>query len=92
MIDIASEVTTALGPVLAELRELRAELAALRASQSPRLVSPSEAAKLLGISIATCRRRIADQTLPSRHLGRRVLVDLANVRLIGHALQNEGAR
>ena len=79
MIDIAAEVTTALTPVLAELRELRAEMAALRASQSPRLVSPIEAAKLLGISIATCRRRIADQTLPSRHIGRRVLVDLATM-------------
>jgi DNA-directed RNA polymerase specialized sigma24 family protein len=63
-----------------ELRGLRAELAALVASQAPRLVSPAEAAKALGISIATCRRRIADQTLPSRHIGRRVLVDLSNAR------------
>jgi len=48
----------------AKLDRLLAELAALRASQSPRLVSPSEAAKALGVSIATCRRRIADGTLP----------------------------
>ena len=80
MIDIAAEVTTALTPVLAELRELRAEMAALRASQAPKLVSPAEAAKALGISIATCRRRIADQTLPARHVGRRVVVDLSNAR------------
>jgi len=79
VIDIAAEVTTALTPVLAELRELRAEMAALRASQSPRLVSPAEAARALGLSIATVRRRIADQTLPSRHIGRRVLVNLTTM-------------
>jgi excisionase family DNA binding protein len=64
----------------AKLDRLLAELAALRASQSPRLVSPSEAAKALGVSIATCRRRIADGTLPARHVGRRVVVDLSGVR------------
>ena len=58
---------------------VRAAVEALRASQTPKLVSPAEAATALGLSIATVRRRIADQTLPSRHIGRRVLVDLATM-------------
>ncbi len=79
--DIAT--TADIARVLSALAELRAEVAALRASQTPRLVSPAEAARALGISIATCRRRIADQTLPSRHLGRRVLVDVARAARAG---------
>lgn len=72
-----------------ELREVRAELAALRASQSPRLVSPAEAARLLGVSIATCRRRIKDGTLPSRHVGRRVVCDVAAMRPTNPATARE---
>jgi DNA-directed RNA polymerase specialized sigma24 family protein len=71
---IRAELAVELPRALAPLVE------ALRASQAPRLVSPAEAAAALGVSIATCRRRIADGTLPSRHLGRRVVCDLSNAR------------
>ena len=71
---IRAELATELPRALAPLVD------ALRASQSPRLVSPAEAAKMLGISIATARRRIKDNVIPSRHLGRRVVCDLTAIR------------
>ena len=76
---LADVVRAAVAPLVHQVAELTAAVEALRASQTPKLVSPAEAATALGLSIATVRRRIADQTLPSRHIGRRVLVDLATM-------------
>jgi len=79
VIDLAAEVSAALAPVLEELREVRAEVAALRAVSPPRLLSVPEAALALGISARSCWRRVKDRSLPSRRLGRSVRIDSADL-------------
>lgn len=74
---IAASLAAHVTPVLAELREVRAELEALRRALPPQLVSMADAAKHLGLSLATVRRRVRDGTLPSRRIGRNVRVDLS---------------
>jgi hypothetical protein len=65
MIDIASEVSAALQPVLVELRELRATVEALR---------------ILACSDQTVRARIADHRVVATQIGRAWRVDLASLR------------
>jgi hypothetical protein len=73
---LADIVGAAVRPLVDELRQLRAEIAELRTSKPPHLVSVADAAAALGISACTVRRRITDGSLVSRRLGGRVLVDL----------------
>jgi excisionase family DNA binding protein len=79
---LSAVVADAVAPVVAELRELRATVDALRAASPPTLVTVGEACRLTGLSPATVRRRVADGTLPSRRIGRSVRVDMAALRPI----------
>jgi excisionase family DNA binding protein len=76
---IEASVAAHVSPVLAELRRVTAELEALRRALPPQLVSMPEAAKRLGVSLATVRRRVRDLSLPSRRIGRTVRVDLSTL-------------
>ena len=73
-----------LGRLPAEIRELRSEVEKLRAlaerASPATLVAVPEAARALGISCATVRRRIRDGSLPVTRLGRAVRVDLARLK------------
>jgi excisionase family DNA binding protein len=77
MIDIASEVSAALQPVLVELRELRATVEALR---PPRYGTIADAARILACSDQTVRARIADHRVVATQIGRAWRVDLASLR------------
>jgi hypothetical protein len=80
MIDLAAEVSTALAPVLSELREVRAELAEVRASLPPRMLSLADAARALACDPQTVRAMCERGELVWRRCGRRVLVDSASLR------------
>lgn len=82
---IAASIEAHVSPVLAELRRVTAELEALRKALPPQLVSMPEAAKRLGVSLATVRRRVADRSLPSRRIGRTVRVDLSGLHTMPEA-------
>lgn len=58
---------------------LREELRAVKRAVPPALVSVPDAARALGVSVATVRRRIADRSLPSTRVGRAVRVNLEAV-------------
>lgn len=64
-------------PLRAEIERLRADVAALRRSQPAALATPAEAARALGVSLSTVRRRVRDGSLPVRRVGRSVRIDLA---------------
>lgn len=70
--------------VVAELRRevqhLRTELASFQRSLPPHLTSVSEAARQLGVSQKTVRRKIATGELASLRLGTAVRVDLGSIR------------
>ena len=80
MIDIAGEVSTALLPVLDEIRTLRAELAEVRASLPPRMLSVAEAAEAMGVSTQTITAMGRRGDIVVRRAGRRVLVDAGSLR------------
>jgi hypothetical protein len=77
---LAEVVADAVAPVVAELRELRATVDALRAASPSRLVTVAELVRLGYGSPSTVRRRIADGTIPCIRHGRSVRVDLASLR------------
>lgn len=56
------------------------ELRHLRRALPPQLGPMSEAARLTGLSMSTVKRRVKDGSIPSRKVGRSVLVDLAALR------------
>ncbi len=82
---LAEVVADAVAPVVAELRELRATVDALRAASPSRLVTVADLVRLGYGSPATVRRRIADGTIPCIRHGRSVRVDLASLRPIDRA-------
>lgn len=58
-----------------QVEELRKEVAALRevlAKPTEELVTPEEAAKFLGMSLAALRRAVTRGTIPCVRIGRRV--------------------
>ena len=61
------------------LDELGAKLDAIAARLPPALTSVSEAARRLGLSTPTVRRRIKSGELPTVRIGARVLVDLSAI-------------
>ncbi len=76
---IADEVTAR---VVRELRPILADIAKRLPSS---YVTPSEAAKHLGIARQTVYDRLRDGTLPGKRVGERWLVDLAGVRVTSEA-------
>jgi hypothetical protein len=66
--------------VAGELRRLRLEVERLRQTLPPLLGSVEQAAELAGVSVRTMRSRIRAGDVPTRRVGRRVLVDLAGLR------------
>jgi hypothetical protein len=81
MIDIGGELSAALVPVLSELRELRAEVAALR---GPEWVTVEQAASVLCCTPATIRSRCRGGDLQSRRCGRKILIAADSLR--GHTV------
>jgi len=69
-----------LAPLGAKIGRLTAEVEAMRRALPPALVPVPEAAKAIGVSEATVRRRIKDGSIPVRRVGRSVRVDLAALR------------
>ncbi len=69
-----------LAPVRSELERLAAEVVELRRTLPPMLVPLREAARRLGVSYATARRRAAAGDWPVRRDGGRILVDLGALR------------
>lgn len=73
---IADTLARQLAPLVESHRALVAEVARLRRSLPPQLVSVSDAARALGVDPRTVRRRVQDGSIPARRVGRRLLVDL----------------
>ena len=92
MIDISAEVTVALVPVLEELRQVRLELAEVKASLPPRFVSLKEAARAMGVDTRTIAAMAARGELVTRRAGRRVLVDAASLRPLAREMVAELVR
>jgi excisionase family DNA binding protein len=57
-------------PLIAEVRRLTEEIQALRRDLPPALVTMNEAARKLGVSLSTVKRRVRDGSLPARRLGK----------------------
>lgn len=73
---IEQQIAEALRPVIRE--EVRAIAAELRAALPPApLVTVAEAARLVGVSVPTMRRRIKAGEVPVRRTGRTVRIDPA---------------
>jgi excisionase family DNA binding protein len=68
--------------LLGELRAVRGELAALREAVPTRMVSPAEAAEMLGVAERTVRRWIAAGRLPVVRVGRTVRIEAAALRAV----------
>jgi excisionase family DNA binding protein len=77
---IAAAIEAKVSPVLAELRRVTSELEALRRALPPQLVTMTEAARVLDVSLSTIRRQVKDGTLPCRRVGRGVRIDLTDLR------------
>ncbi len=69
-----------LDAVTRRLDELGAKVDAIAHRLPPALASVSEAARRLGLSIPTVRRRIKAGELPTVKIGARVLVDLSAIK------------
>lgn len=65
-----------------EVRELKASMEQMQRALPPMLLSIPDAARSLGVSRSTLRRRLEDGSLPYVRIGRAVRVDLAKVRPI----------
>lgn len=77
---IRETVAAAMAPLADRIRELSVEVERLRAALPTREVDVHEAARLLGCSVDTIRRRIDDGSIPIRRRGRLVRIDLASLR------------
>lgn len=69
---IGAAVASQLAPTQEALRQLVAEVAAMRRALPPQLVSQTEAATILGISYSTVRRRVREGSLPYNRKLRKV--------------------
>ena len=77
---IAAAVAKQIAPLRQDIARLMAGFEALLAASPPVLVNVPEAARRLGVSPVTIRRRIRDGRLPVVRVGRAVRVDLSGVR------------
>jgi excisionase family DNA binding protein len=75
-------VRQAVAPLVAELAELREQIAALRAPAQPEptMLSVREFAARAGISQCTCRRRVSDGTIASVRVGASIRIPAASLR------------
>lgn len=78
-----SAILIAVAPLRSELARVSAELAAVKRSIPPQLAPLKDAAKRMGVSVKTARRRVKSGDWPSRKDGRIILVDLSALRPIG---------
>lgn len=76
---IGAVLESKLAPLKEQVGQLSAQLEALRRALPPALVSVPEAARLLGLSVSSVRRRVKEGTLPSKRIGSAVRVDLAGL-------------
>lgn len=73
---IADVIARQLAPLVESNRRLASEVDRLRRALPPQLVSVTDAARALRVDPRTVRRRVQDGSIPSRRVGRRLLVDL----------------
>jgi excisionase family DNA binding protein len=79
--DLADLVRRAVEPLLAEQRETRAELRALREAMPPQLLRPAEVAERYGIPVSSQRRLVRSGHLKATRVGpRTVLIDVSTLR------------
>ncbi len=71
-----------LAPLRSDLERVTAELSAVRRALPPQLVPLAQAAKAMGCSVRTARRRVKSGEWPSRRDGGRLLVDLSGLHAI----------
>src|SRR5437868_4388734 len=85
----AIEQLAALLAVPDQLAQIAARLdrieAGLRARDLPMYVSPKRAAGLLGVSLASVRRRLADGGLRSKRVGNRIVIETATLSIPSEA-------
>jgi excisionase family DNA binding protein len=81
---LSALISVQLAPLREALYGLTAEVQALRDRLPPSLVSVTEAARALGLSVATVRRRVKDGSLPSCRVGRSRRIDLTLVRPVSY--------
>jgi excisionase family DNA binding protein len=77
---MAEVVTTAILPLAEEVRSLKVEVAALRAISPPRYGTVKDAARMLGVSDQTIRRKAELGEIVSTRIGRSVRIDLSSLR------------
>jgi excisionase family DNA binding protein len=77
---IGGIIKSALAPLQAEVGRLTTEVETMRKALPPAFVTLPEAARVLGLSLSTVRRRVKDGKLPCCHVGRSVRVDLASLK------------
>lgn len=77
---LEAKLQAQLAPVRNELARVTSELEAVRRALPAQLVPVAEAARVLGVSVATVRRRVKEGSLPSRRIGRALRVDLSAQR------------
>ena len=77
---LAEVVGAAVAPLAGEIRELRAEVAALRAVSPPKYGTVKDAARILGVSDQTIRRKAELGEIVSTRIGRSVRIDLSRLR------------
>lgn len=78
---IAAVFESKLAPFRVEIVRLTSQLEAVSRALPPPLVTMPEAAKALGVSLSTVRRRVRDGSLPVKRVGkgRAVRVDLTGL-------------
>jgi excisionase family DNA binding protein len=77
---IRAAVAEEVAPLRADLARVEEKLAAVARAAPLTLVDVPEAARRLGLSESTIRRRVRDRTLPVRRVGRSVRIDLSTLR------------
>ena len=89
---LAAVVANAMAPVVSELAGLRADLAEVRASLPPRMLSVREAARAMGVSTQTITAMAKRNEIASRRAGRRLLISAVSLRPTDPARVAELAR